>query len=324
MSKSPRFLPGIADFSYVLNKWHYRSMSDPQILDELAAVGAQVFQLDFLFNFESGEANRLLVHEKATAAKIALTGAEYGPPSTEVFDRQINAAIKLGMKVVRHAFQPFIGLQERLPLGTLERALRDAAKAYSGTGLRYALENHQDYTSAELVAVLEAVGSPDVGIFLDTGNSIALLEDPVDTASKLAPFTFGVHLKEYAVLPAPGGFNLLGVPLGEGIVDNAAILALLARQAPVGTIPVLLENPLECCQINIFSEPFRRIMASRTLADITPVATLIEKSTTLYPDGITLPQWNPNLTPEKVQAHERAHNRSSFAKLLELVSPWNS
>ncbi len=315
-----RFLPGIADFSYCLNKWRYKSMTDEAIFSEIEKLGAKAFQLDFLFNHEAGESNRLAIHKRAQAAGILLTGAEYGPPSPEIFRRQVQAAQELGMTVVRHAFQPFIGLQERIPVEGLQEALRQAAEIYRGTGLRYALENHQDYTSDELLAALEMTDSPDVGIFLDTGNSIALLEDPVETARKLAPFTFGVHLKEYAVLPGPGGFQLLGVPLGSGVVDNPTILKILHDHAPPGTLPVLLENPLECCSVNLFSEPVRRILGHFHLSSLGPVAILIEQSKKLFPDGITLPQWDPSLQPEDVQAREIAHNRNSYQTLLALLS----
>lgn len=317
-----RFLPGIADFSYNLNKWRYRSMSDARILDELEVVGAKAFQLDFLFNHDHGEANRLEIHARSKTTGMVLTGAEYGAPSRELFERQVKAAHELGMTVVRHAFQPYIGLQERIPVEELRSALKTAAEVYAGTGLRYALENHQDYTADELVDAFESVGSNDIGIFLDTGNSIALLEDPVYTAQKLAPFTFGVHLKEYAVMPAPGGYDLVGVTMGTGVVDNSSVLRAIDAAAPSGTIPVLLENPLERCRMNLFAEPFRRILGEQRIADLTPVAALIEQSQEKFPDGITLPFEDTELTPETVQEIERKHNRDAFSKQLEILQPF--
>jgi len=319
-----RFLSGIADFSYCLNKWRYRSMQDPEIFSELESLGARAFQLDFLFDHEGGAENRSLIHRRAQSAGIVLTGAEYGQPTRERFERQVATAKELGMKVVRHAFQPNILLQERLPLSELESALRTAAEVYAGTGLRYALENHQDYTAEELVAAFEKTGSPDIGIFLDTGNSIALLEDPLHTARLLAPYTFGLHLKEYAVLPAEGGFQMLGVPLGAGVIDNAAILKIIASDAPEGTLPVLLENPIECCRADLLSEPYRRILGERRLADLGPVAALIDASKEKFPDGITLAFQDASLSPGQAQEHERQHNRQAYAAQLKLLAPYQS
>jgi len=319
---TPRFISGIADFSYCLNKWRYRSMKDPEIFSELEAMGAKAFQLDFLFDHEGGAENRATIQQRAAAAGIVLTGAEYGKPTRELFERQIAAAKELGMTVVRHAFQPNILLQERLPLPELESALRTASEVYADTGLRYALENHQDYTAEELADAFRKVGSPDIGVFLDTGNSIALLEDPVHTARVLAPFTFGLHLKEYAVLPAEGGFQMLGVPLGEGVIDNASILEIIAREAPEGTLPVLLENPVECCRANLLSEPYRRILGERRLADLGAVAALIDASQEKFPEGVTLAFQDPSLSPEQAQEHERQHNRKAYAAQLKLLEPY--
>jgi len=320
---TPRFLSGIADFSYCLNKWRYRSMKDPEIFSELEALDARAFQLDFLFDHEGGAENRQIIKQRAEAAGIVLTGAEYGKPTRELFERQVAGAQELGMTVVRHAFQPNIALQERLPLEELESALHTAAEVYAGTGLRYALENHQDYSAEELVTAFKKVDSPDIGIFLDTGNSIALLEDPLHTARLLAPHTFGLHLKEYAVTPAEGGFQMLGVPLGEGVVNNAAILEIIAKEAPKGTIPVLLENPIECCRANLLSEPYRRILGKCRLAELDPVAALIEASCEKFPDGVTLPMWDKSLSPEVIQEHERQHNRKAYAAQLKLLAPYS-
>jgi len=316
-----RFLSGIADFSYCLNKWRYRSMRDSEIFSELEAMDAKAFQLDFLFDHEGGAENREIIKRRAEAAGITLTGAEYGPPTRKLFERQVAAAKELGMTVVRHAFQPNILLKERLPLPDLESALRTAAEVYAGTGLRYALENHQDYTAEELVAAFEKVDSPDIGVFLDTGNSIALLEDPLHTARLLAPHTFGIHLKEYAVLPAEGGFQMLGVPLGEGVIENAAVLEIIAREAPEGTIPVLLENPIECCRADLLSEPYRRILGECRLADLGAVAALIEASQAKFPEGITLVFQDASISPEQAQEHERQHNRKAYAAQIKLLAP---
>lgn len=315
-----RFLPGIADFSYCLNKWRYRSMSDPEILSELVSLGAKCFQLDFLFDHEGGEENRRAIRKMADRAGITLTGADYGRPGPERFTRQIEAAKELGIEVVRHAWGPFLNLQEPRPLTEVASLLAEAARLYEKAGLYFALENHQDYPSADLEQVLRRIASPNVGIFLDTGNSIALAESPTRTAGLLAPFTFGVHVKEYAVLPAPCGFDLVGVPLGKGVVDNASILEILSAKAPRQLLPLLLENPLERCRVDIFAEPYRRHLGTRTLGSLGPVADLLAESKLKYPDGIGLP-FEDGRPPEAAQESERAHNRQAYAKLIEMLGP---
>lgn len=319
MGLSERFLPGIADFSYCLNKWRYRSMGDPAILAAVSDCGAKCFQLDFLLDHEVGESNRREIGPLARQAGIELTGADYGAPSKIRFERQIAAALELGIRVVRHAWGPFLGWQEPLPPENLERELATAARLYEAAGLFYALENHQDYPSSLLAAVFRRIGSKHIGIFLDTGNSIALLESPVETAEMLAPFVLGVHAKEYAVLPAPGGFDLVGVPLNQGVVDNAAILQIVAANAPDGRIPLLLENPLERCPVDLFAEPYRRHLGERSLHSLSSIAALMDRSRELFPRGITLPHEDPSMQTKAIQEAEIHHNRLAYRALLSLL-----
>ncbi len=316
---SDRFLPGIADFSYCINKWRLKSMKDPAFIEEAAILGAKVYQFDFLFPHEGGAENRAAVPPLAREKKILLTAADYGTPSIERFRQQVAAAQDAGVELVRHACGPFLGLQEPMPREELVPLLREAATIYEEAGLRLAIENHQDYTSDQFAEMLSEVGSPHVGVMLDTGNSIALLEDPVETARTLAPFTFGLHLKEYAVLEAPGGFDLVGVELGSGIVDNARVLEIVAANAPGGTLPLLLENPIERCRIRIFTAAYARHMGDVPLAAIEPVAEAISRSREYFPEGIVLPFENPALSREEIGAAELEHNRRAFAKLSAYI-----
>ena len=84
-----------------------------------------------------------------------------------------------------------------------------------------AIENHKDFRTSErrTVALLERLDSPNIGVCLDTGNSIALLEDPMETVEALAPWAFSTHLKDMAVEEYEDGFLLAEVPLGKGFLD---------------------------------------------------------------------------------------------------------
>src|SRR5262249_10663895 len=70
------------------------------------------------------------------------------------------------------------------------------------------------------------------GVCLDTGNSIALLEDPQAVVEAYAPWAVSTHLKDMAVAEYDEGFLLAEVPLGEGFLDLKKIVATLRRVAP--------------------------------------------------------------------------------------------
>ena len=94
------------------------------------------------------------------------------------------------------------------------------------------IENHKDFHAAELAEMLGRLSSPHIGACVDTGNSIALLEDPMTVVETLAPFAVTTHIKDMAVQETPTGFLLAEVPLGEGILDLPRMLALFEKYNP--------------------------------------------------------------------------------------------
>ena len=98
--------------------------------------------------------------------------------------------------------------------------------------MRVAVENHKDWRTSELVDLLERVDSPNIGVCLDTGNSIALLEDPMETVEALAPWAVTTHLKDMAVEQYEDGFLLSEVPLGKGFLDLPRIVSTIRKQQP--------------------------------------------------------------------------------------------
>ena len=99
-------------------------------------------------------------------------------------------------------------------------------------GVKLAVENHKDWRIGEMTAWLKRLSSEHVGVCLDTGNSVALLEDPQETAEAYAPWVLTTHVKDMAVASAPQGFLLSEVPLGEGFVDLPKFVATLRKVRP--------------------------------------------------------------------------------------------
>lgn len=101
------------------------------------------------------------------------------------------------------------------------------------------LENHKDWLAPELVDLLDTIGSPHVGVCLDFGNNLALLEDPDETIALLAPRAVTTHVKDMAVRTTPEGFELSEVPLGTGMLPLVRYLETVRRVRP--DVPLCLE-----------------------------------------------------------------------------------
>jgi 3-oxoisoapionate decarboxylase len=109
------------------------------------------------------------------------------------------------------------------------------------------LENHKDWTADEMVALIERHNSEFLGVCLDTGNNISLLDDPVDVVTKLAPFAVTTHFKNMAVKDYADGFLLSEVPLGQGIVDLAQVVAIIRKARPQArfNLEMITRDPLK-------------------------------------------------------------------------------
>lgn len=112
--------------------------------------------------------------------------------------------------------------------------------------LAIAIENHKDFTSDELAALMRKFGNEWVGVLVDTGNNLALVEEPHAVVETLAPFARSVHLKDMAVQASDDGFLLSEVPLGTGMLDLPRMVATLRRANPaiVFNLEMATRDPL--------------------------------------------------------------------------------
>jgi sugar phosphate isomerase/epimerase len=113
--------------------------------------------------------------------------------------------------------------------------------------IRLAVENHKDLQAPDQVALIKKLDSPLVGITLDTGNNIALLERPQETADLLAPLTFTTHIKDMGVEEYPDGFLLSEVPLGDGFLDLPKLVATVRKANPRArlNLEMITRDPLK-------------------------------------------------------------------------------
>jgi sugar phosphate isomerase/epimerase len=98
--------------------------------------------------------------------------------------------------------------------------------------VRMAVENHKDLQAGDLAELIRKLDSPLIGVCLDTGNNLALLEAPQETIGLLAPLALSTHLKDMGVQEYADGFLLAEVPLGTGFLDLPQIVATLRRGRP--------------------------------------------------------------------------------------------
>ena len=215
------------------------SLSAEKMIEVCHAFGGSGCQMD-LARVTSSDADylkriRALLEAKGMFLELAVSARTLGDP--EALSSAAAIAKQLGVSRLRTAmlsgrrYEDFSEMQKwKEFVDRSEQIIRQAEPTLKKNQLLLGIENHKDWLADELVEILRRASSPFVGACVDFGNNMALLEDPVELARKLAPYAVTTHLKDMAVRRYDQGFELSEVPLGEGIVPLGKIIDIL-RQA---------------------------------------------------------------------------------------------
>lgn len=130
--------------------------------------------------------------------------------------------------------------------------------------VKLAVENHKDWTAEELATTMKMIDSEHVGVTVDFGNSVSLLEQPMFVIETLAPYVVSTHVKDMAVEEYKDGFLLSEVPLGEGFVDVEKGFALCKKHNPKAnfSLEMITRDPLqipcstEAYKVSVGAKPF--------------------------------------------------------------------
>lgn len=216
--------PGISSFAF---GWAVRFGRPP--LDELGLLdfarrhGVRVVQL----------ADNLPQHERSSEQRAALkTAAQKSGILLELGARSLTEShLQTYLDLCREmncSLLRFVTDQDHYEpsLSDLTSLLRNAAPVLAAARVTLGLENHDRLRAVELRRLIDDVGSPHVGICLDTANSFGTGEGLEYVAEILAPVTVNLHVKDVAIrrLPHLMGFVIQGCPLGEGCLPIHRLL----------------------------------------------------------------------------------------------------
>ncbi len=270
LPKTPAFLKempmGIVVHSYGI-RWNSKveSQKYPAFTDALnlmehchkiGAGGVQVLVKDWTSDFAKK------VRSGREKLGLYLEGSIGVPNKAEDvprFEQEVKNAKEAGAQVLRtvcsggrryetyHSMEAFQQLQKNA-LASLQLAEPVLRKQK----MKLAVENHKDWRAPELEHMLKQLNSEWVGVTLDFGNSISLLEDPMQVIQTLVPYIFSTHVKDMAVEEYADGFLLSEVPLGKGILDLPQIIALCKKHNPNVTfsLEMITRDPLEIPCLN--------------------------------------------------------------------------
>jgi len=153
-----------------------------------------------------------------------------------LFEKQLSAAKAAGARCVRLAclsgrrYENFHSMAEwREFVARSKDGIRRMVALAERARLPVAMENHKDWTGEELAALMKEYSSEYLGVCLDFGNNLSLLDDPYEVVEALAPYTISTHMKDSRVSMGTNKLLLGDVVLGDGVLDIARILELLRK-----------------------------------------------------------------------------------------------
>jgi sugar phosphate isomerase/epimerase len=188
-----------------------------------------------------------------------------------------------------------------------ERTLTLAEPVLKKHGLKLAVENHKDQTVPEMLEMLRKLDSEWVGVCVDLGNNVALLEEPHEVVKALAPRALSVHLKDMAVQPTDDGFLLSEVPLGAGFLDLPEMIRTLrtANPAIVFNLEMATREPL---RVPCLAPGYWATFPDRPASELAAALTRLR----LHPPRQPLPRI-AGKSPAEQLALEEENNRQCLA-----------
>jgi sugar phosphate isomerase/epimerase len=218
---------------------------------ELGAAGVQVGVSGWSADFARQVRDR---RERLGLYLEGSIGLPLKPEEVPRFEAEVRQAREAGARIIRtvclggRRYEVFPSAEAFETFSrTSRQALRAAVPILAKHGVKLAVENHKDWRAAELAELLRELGSEWVGVTLDFGNNLALLEDPRYVVDTLAPYTISTHIKDMGLTEYPDGFLLAEVPLGTGVLDLPALVATCRKHRPDVTfnLEMITRDPLK-------------------------------------------------------------------------------
>jgi 3-oxoisoapionate decarboxylase len=204
-----------------------RPLDGMSFLETAAGLGARVVQFaDNLPLHAMTPAARASLKSRADALGISVEVGTYGIDD-ETIDTYLAIARDFGSPFLRTV----TGIdKERPDRDGLVARLRSIVPRLEKARIVLAVENHDLFSAATLAEIIQGIGSPYVGICLDTSNSFRALETPGYVIDDLGPLAVNVHLKDIEVVRIPGhdlGVIIQGAEPGTGQLDIPGLLKKL-------------------------------------------------------------------------------------------------
>ena len=205
-------------------------------------------------------------------------------------------------------------------LAEMGDVLRRTEPIYRDLGVNLSIELHFEFTTFELLRLFEECGFQPggaVGICLDTMNLLTMLEDPVEGTRRVLPWITATHVKDGALALSDDGLVSFPAEVGEGVVDLATIVALLAELPQPPNLSI--EDHGGSFDLPVFDAGFRAGFPDLTADELARLLRLVRRNEPTP----GLPRVVP-LAREDWPAHCEARVARDLARLRSIVDSFEA
>ena len=221
---------GIATTSYMTAR---RFRDTAEFLEHCNTLGAAGIQSQI-----NGDIPAIRARAEQLGMFIEAIAAMPKPDDASGFEKAVENAKQVGALCMRvnaggRRYEEFSNLADYTAFANRSKAaLKVAVGICEKQKIPFALENHKDWTLDQQVQILKSYSSEYLGVCLDFGNNISLLDDPMEVVEQLAPYAVTTHVKDMGVEPYADGFLLSEMILGEGFLDLPRMCSLVRQHRP--------------------------------------------------------------------------------------------
>jgi sugar phosphate isomerase/epimerase len=253
---------GVVAYSFPTNPVSKKALDFLELCASLGAGGVQIrlesLEADFVRRFRQRAEGLKMFYEGVVGLP--------DPKAPERFEREVAAAKEAGAVCLRTAclsgrrYETFRTLDEWKEFAAeSNRRLRLAVSVAEKHRIPLGVENHKDWTADEFFALVREYESEYFGVCLDTGNNIAMLDDPMEFVETFAPYAVTTHIKDMGVENDPDGFLLSEVALGKGALDLPRVVETIRKARPRANfnLEMITRDPLKIpCLTDAYWETF--------------------------------------------------------------------
>ncbi|MGA2130678.1 MAG: TIM barrel protein [Bryobacteraceae bacterium] len=230
-----------------------RPKDNLEFLEHCNTLGAAGMQMP-LTSKEPDYIHKLRARAEQLGMYLEVIAGLPAPNDAASFDATVAAAKQAGALAIRvnclpgRRYENFTNLADwRAAVAQAKLKIDAALRIVEKRRMPLAIENHKDFTAEEMVALMREKQSRWLGVCLDTGNNISLLDEPMALVEALAPYAICTHIKDMAVAPYADGFLLSEMTMGTGMLDMRRIVDTIRKARPDTrlTLEMITRDPLQ-------------------------------------------------------------------------------